>query len=309
MIHVPGTQVAGYTVRAHLGSGGTSEVYKVDNPRTGCLEALKILDTEFTDVDVARTRFQRGFDIARTLDHPHIVTMFCSGEIDSEVLGSNQVRSTLWMTMQYVEGSTAAALIPHPQGQPDLPLILDVLNQVAEALDYAHRMDVLHRDVKPSNVLIGHTAEVSAALTDFGIARFLDDTRPVSQNGRIVGSIPYAAPEILQGQQLSVATDVYSLACSVVELLTGRPPYPRSTTFAVVHAHIAADPPRVSARSAWIPTSIDSILHRALAKHPADRYQSCSELMDLITHVLRDVPIPPAGSRHGGWQRIKPRRR
>lgn len=92
----------------------------------------------------------------------------------------------------YVEGTTAAALIPHPRGQPDLPLVLDVLNQVAEALDYAHRMDVLHRDVKPTNVRSGRTAEISAVLTDFGISRFLDGTWPVSQNGRIAGSLPYA---------------------------------------------------------------------------------------------------------------------
>lgn len=309
MILVPGTQVAGYTVRAHLGSGGTSEVYKVHNPLADRLEALKILDTEFTDVDVARTRFQREFEIARTLDHPHIVAMYRSGEIAREVLGPKQVHSTLWMTMQYVEGTTASALVPVPHGQPHLPLILEVLSQIAQALDYAHQMDVLHRDVKPSNVLIGHTTEISAALTDFGIARFLDDTRPVSQNGRIVGSIPYAAPEMLQGQQLSPATDVYSLACTVVELLTGRQPYPRSTTFGIVHAHIAGDPPRLSARMRWIPTAVDSILRKALAKDPADRYQSCSELIDLITNVLRDVRVPPAQSRLGGWQRIRPRRR
>lgn len=309
VILVPGTRVAGVTVRAHLGSGGTSEVYKVYNPVADRIEALKVLDTEFTSVDIARMRFEREFEIARSLEHPHIVAMYRSGEMAGEVLGPEQVRSALWMTMQYVEGTTAAVLIPAPHGQPRLPLVLEVLTQIAEALDFAHRMDVLHRDVKPSNILIGHETEISAVLTDFGIARFLDDTRPVAQNGRIVGSIPYAAPEMLQGQQLSTATDVYSLACTVVELLTGRPPFPYPTTFGIVHAHIAGVPPDVGDRRRWLPRAIDSILGKALAKDPADRYQSCSELIDLIKNVLRDVPVPPDSPRPFGWSRLRNRGR
>ncbi|ORM28788.1 hypothetical protein BFL43_20665 [Williamsia sp. 1135] len=306
---VPGTRVAGVTVRAHLGSGGTSEVYKVHNPVDDRIEALKVLDTEFTAVDVARTRFEREFELARTLEHPHIVAMYRSGEMAGEVLGPKQVRSALWMTMQYVEGTTAAVLIPTPHGQARMPLVLEVLTQIAEALDFAHRMDVLHRDVKPSNILIGHETEISAVLTDFGIARFLDDTRPVAQNGRIVGSIPYAAPEMLQGQQLSTATDVYSLACTVVELVTGRPPFPYPTTFGIVHAHIAGVPPKVSDRRRWLPLALDSILGKALAKNPAERYQSCSELIDLIKNVLRDVPVPPDSPRPFGWSRLRTRGR
>ncbi|WP_346425986.1 serine/threonine-protein kinase [Williamsia sp. 1135] len=309
MILVPGTRVAGVTVRAHLGSGGTSEVYKVHNPVDDRIEALKVLDTEFTAVDVARTRFEREFELARTLEHPHIVAMYRSGEMAGEVLGPKQVRSALWMTMQYVEGTTAAVLIPTPHGQARMPLVLEVLTQIAEALDFAHRMDVLHRDVKPSNILIGHETEISAVLTDFGIARFLDDTRPVAQNGRIVGSIPYAAPEMLQGQQLSTATDVYSLACTVVELVTGRPPFPYPTTFGIVHAHIAGVPPKVSDRRRWLPLALDSILGKALAKNPAERYQSCSELIDLIKNVLRDVPVPPDSPRPFGWSRLRTRGR
>ncbi|WP_307797372.1 serine/threonine-protein kinase [Williamsia soli] len=309
MILVPGTRVAGLTVRAHLGSGGTSEVYKVHNPVDDRIEALKVLDTEFTAVDVARMRFEREFEIARTLEHPHIVAMYRSGELAGAALGPQQVRSALWMTMQYVEGTTAAVLIPGPHGQPRLPLVLEVLAQIAEALDFAHRMDVLHRDVKPSNILIGHQTQISAVLTDFGIARFLDDTRPVAQNGRIVGSIPYAAPEMLQGQQLSTATDVYSLACAVVELLTGRPPFPYPTTFGIVHAHIAGVPPKVSDRRRWLPSAIDSILGKALAKDPAARYQSCSEFIDLIKNVVRDVPVPPDSPRPFGWSRLRTRGR
>lgn len=309
VILVPGTRVAGLTVRAHLGSGGTSEVYKVHNPVADRIEALKILDTEFTDVEVARTRFEREFEIARALEHPHIVAMYRSGEMTGEVLGPHRGHSALWMTMQYVEGTTAAVLVPTAHGQVRLPLMLRVLTQIADALDYAHRMDVLHRDVKPSNILIGHDDEISAVLTDFGIARFLDDTRPVAQNGRIVGSIPYAAPEMLQGQQLSTATDVYALACTVVELMTGRPPFPYPTTFGIVHAHIAGIPPKLSERRSWIPVAVDSIVAKALAKKPAERYQRCSEFIGLIENALRDVPVPPDSARPFAWSRFRGRGR
>jgi serine/threonine-protein kinase len=212
------------------------------------------------------------------------------------------------MTMQYVEGTSAHALIPHDHDQPHLPVILKVVRQIAGGLDYAHRMDVLHRDVKPSNVLIGHDSEIAAILTDFGIARFLDDTRPVAQNGRVLGSLPYAAPEMLQGQQLSAATDEYSFACSVVELLTGRPPYPMSTSFAIVHAHIASEPPALSSRRSWIPTDVDAMMARALAKDPRARYQSCSELADLVCEVLQDISVPIAPPRRHLWGRPRLRR-
>jgi serine/threonine-protein kinase len=145
-------------------------------------------------------------------------------------------------------------------------------------------------------------------LTDFGIARFLDDTRPVAQNGRVLGSLPYAAPEMLQGQQLSAATDEYSFACSIVELLTGRPPYPLATSFAIVHAHIASAPPALSSRRSWIPRSVDSIMSKALSKDPGQRYQTCSELTDLIFGVLHDISVPAAPPRRGLWGRSKSRR-
>jgi serine/threonine-protein kinase len=305
---VPGDQIDGYIVRAHLGSGGSSEVYKVFNPDVDRVEALKILDADATNVDAARSRFQREFEIARSLDHPNIVQVYRNGEVGRQVLGPNQIRSTLWMTMQYVEGTSAQALIPHDHDQPHLPVILQVVRQIAGGLDYAHRMDVLHRDVKPSNVLIGHHTEIAAVLTDFGIARFLDDTRPVAQNGRVLGSLPYAAPEMLQGQQLSAATDEYSFACSVVELLTGRPPYPMSTSFAIVHAHIASEPPTLSSRRSWIPTSVDAIVARALAKDPDSRYRSCTELADLVCEVLQDISVPLAPPRRHLWSRPRLRR-
>jgi serine/threonine-protein kinase len=309
LVHlVPGDQFDGYTVRAHLGSGGSSEVYKVFNSVADRLEALKILDADAANPVAARERFNREFEIAKSLDHPNIVQMYRNGEFGTGALGPDQSRSTLWMTMQYVEGTSAQTLIPAAHDEPHLSVIRGVLAQIAGALDYAHSMDVLHRDVKPSNVLIGHSSTLEALLADFGIARFLDDARPVAQNGRVLGSLPYAAPEMLQGQQLSPATDEYSFACTVVELLTGRPPYPLATAFAIVHAHIAATPPSVSSRRSWIPPAIDAILSRALAKDPAQRYESCSELADLMGNVLAEVSIPVTRPRRGRWGRARSRR-
>lgn len=276
----PGDRYAGHTVRALLGHGGTSTVYLVDNRLYRRAEALKILNSEGVDIEQTRFRFDREFSIAHSLNHPNIVSVYAHGE----------VADALWMTMQYIEGGSGAALIPQGRALPDVPLVLSVLRQIAEGLDYAHSMDVVHRDVKPSNMLIGSAEPRVAVLTDFGIARFFDDSRPLSRHGRVRGSLPYAAPEVLQAQQLYPATDTYSLAAATVEFLTGKPPFPLPNSFAIVHAHISKPPPRISTHRRWLPRSVDVILAKALAKNPAERYSSCVEFVELMANALRDIP-------------------
>ncbi|MPQ97798.1 protein kinase [Modestobacter sp. I12A-02628] len=285
-----------------IGRGGTSTVYRVTDP-DGRVVALKLLDVEQVRSDVARARFHREFEIARELRHPHVIEVLDHGEAPARVPGA---RPLLWTTMEHVDGVTGSSLVPGPHAEPDLPRVLAVAGQVAGALDHAHARDVVHRDVKPSNVLVRAVDGAPwAVLTDFGIARFLDDARPLARNGRVLGSLPYAAPEVLQAQQLSGATDVYGLACTLVEWLTGRPPFPLPSPFAIVHAHLTRPPPELHRRRGWLPRALGPVVARALAKDPADRYVRCTEFTDLVAGLLSGVePVRPAAEQQGrlsGW--------
>jgi serine/threonine-protein kinase len=193
----------------------------------------------------------------------------------------------LWTALELMPGGTAARLVPRRHRLPDLGLALDVLGQAAEGLDYAHAHDVVHRDVKPANLLLSAGPRPRVVVSDFGLAQLLDDAHPVAPNGRVQGSLPYAAPEVLQAHRLLPQTDVYALACTATELLTGEPPFPRATAFAVTYAHISAPPPRLS-RRVPLPQTVDDVVARALAKEPQRRHSSCLEfvraLADCVAH-------------------------
>ncbi|MFT4128162.1 MAG: serine/threonine-protein kinase [Gordonia sp. (in: high G+C Gram-positive bacteria)] len=296
-----GDVVAGFTVDDVVGHGASSDVYRVHRDGETTPLALKVLHADESDSTRTRERFNREFAIASLLHHEHIVSMIDSGEApppaDEAHLypGTQPPTSLLWLAMQYVGGPSAISLIPSDREQPRVATIVRVAQQIAAALDYAHSQDVLHRDVKPANILLTSSivADADGLLSDFGIAQLLDDTRPLSRNGRVQGSIAYAAPELLQAQQLSPATDLYALACSLMELLTGAPPYPRATAFAITYAHIRDEPPKPTRRRPWLPSALDSVFARALAKDPAARYPSAAEFVDIIVRALRDVPVPP----------------
>ncbi|MDL9938916.1 serine/threonine-protein kinase [Gordonia sp. ABSL1-1] len=298
-----GDQVDGYTIDHFLGGGSSADVFAAHQRDQTGLVALKVLHAKVYDRARLEERFDREFTIARMLEHPHIVRVHSRGRTAPPVTDTESAsREVRWMTMQYVAGAPATILVPARGEEPDVATVLAVAGQIADALDYAHDADVIHRDVKPANILTtitdihdGHAPPqdpVRAYLSDFGIAQLLDDTRPLARNGRVQGSIAYAAPELLQAQRLSAATDQYALACSLVEFLTGEPPYPRATPFAITYAHINDDPPKPSRRRRWLPSGVDSIVAKALAKDPAARYDSCGEFVALITRMMRDVPVP-----------------
>ncbi|GAC67451.1 serine/threonine-protein kinase [Gordonia soli] len=300
----PGEVVAGHIVDDHLGGGSSADVYRVHladgpGPDEQTPRALKVLHPESADAERARDRFEREFYLASLLHHRHIVEVFDRGEV---IPSHPDDVATLWMSMEYVDGPPATELIPAKADEPDVATIVTVARQIADALDHAHRHDVLHRDVKPANILVAASAEgADAALGDFGIAQLLDDTRPLARNGRVEGSIAYAAPELLQAQQLSGATDQYALACSLFELLTGRVPFPRATPFAITYAHIHDDIPRLSRVRSWLPSGLDSVFAKAMAKGPDRRYPTCTEFTDIVGRTLRGVPVPPPVERPRRW--------
>nr|WP_202422746.1 serine/threonine-protein kinase [Gordonia sp. SID5947] len=291
--------MAGYTIDALLGSGSSAEVYRAHRGSGTDPIALKVLHTRPSDRQRVRERFDREFTIASRLPHPNIVRMYARGEIDSTTgIETSSCVTVLWTAMQFVEGMPATELIVHRPAEPDITAITQIGGQIADALDFAHAMEVLHRDVKPANIMVSRpSGRVHAVLTDFGIAQLLDDARPLARNGRVQGSIAYAAPELLTAQRLSPATDLYALAASLFELLTGDPPFKRATAFAVTYAHLHDPIPRLTSARPWLPSALNSVFAKALAKDPQDRYETCTQFTDIVARALRDVPVPESPRR------------
>lgn len=206
-----GTIFAGYTIVRRLGSGGMGEVYLAQHPRLPRQDALKVLRPEVSADGEYRERFHREADIAATLWHPHIVGVHDRGEFDRQ----------LWISMDYVDGTDAGALQRdrYPGGMPAAE-VAEIVAAVADALDYAHQRNLLHRDVKPANILVAKDDQ-RILLADFGIARWVDDPSGLTATNMTVGTVSYAAPEQLMGGQLDGRADQYALAATAYHLLTG----------------------------------------------------------------------------------------
>ena len=255
----------GYVVDGVVGHGGSATVYRAHHAAVPeHAVALKVLDEQHHD-PTNLTRLRREFEFATRAAHPHVVTMFDCGPG--------------WLTMQLVGGGTVPSLASRDER-------LTALAHVADALDHAHTLGIVHCDVKPANILVSEPfSDDGAILTDFGIARAVTDgmaRRPT----HVEGSLPYVAPEVLHGHAPSASSDEYALACTTVELLTGSPPFTAPTSMALVNAHVHSAVPKYSRRYDWVPRAFDSILAKAMAKTPELRYQSCSELIALITRAI-----------------------
>ncbi|WP_280372945.1 serine/threonine-protein kinase, partial [Nocardia abscessus] len=283
-----GDVFAGYVIKRILGHGGMGTVYLAQHPRLPRLTALKLLKRDlYADTDIRR-RFEREADLVAQLDHPNIVTVFDRGAEDRQ----------LWISMQYVPGADASCA--------DVDVLapgraVQIVADTAAALDFAHANQVLHRDVKPANILlakapIGQPERV--LLTDFGIAGIRGAESTIGSSGTITATLAFGAPEQLIGQPLDDRADQYSLACTLFWMLTGAPPYPGANPAAVVNNHLYAPIPVLSRVRSGLPPALDPVLARALAKRPADRFASCAEFAAAAKHAL-------AG--HPGWHRTAPR--
>ena len=230
------TSFAGYTILRPLGSGGMADVYLAKHPRLPRRDALKILSEGTTADAEFRERFNREADLAATLWHPHIVAVHDRGEFDGH----------LWIAMDYVEGTDAARLMRERfrGGMPEQD-VCAIVTAVAGALDYAHARGLLHRDVKPANILLTHPDEDDhrILLADFGVARQLADISGITETNVAVGTVAYAAPEQLVGSNIDGRADQYALAASAFHLLTGAPPFSNSNPVAVIGQHLHAAPP------------------------------------------------------------------
>ncbi|MEE6177291.1 serine/threonine-protein kinase [Mycobacterium sp. 050134] len=277
-----GSVVAGYRIEGVLGAGGMGTVYLARHPTLPRSDALKVLSAELSHDDQFRRRFTREADLAATLSHPNIVTVFNRGETED---------GQLWIAMQYIEG-TAANDLDAANLTP--ARVVRIVTDVGKALDYAHSRRVLHRDVKPGNFLVarpGAGEQERVLLADFGIARALDDATTLTATGSLVFTAAYASPEAVEGQAVDHRADIYSLGCSLFRLLTGRTPYEDFHGLpAMLMAHVMKPVPRPSQYVIGLPPAVDDVVARAMAKNPADRFFSAGEMADATTAALTGLP-------------------
>ncbi len=262
-----GAVFAGYTIVRRLGAGGMGEVYLAQHPRLPRRDAVKILPGELTENLEFRQRFNREADLAASLYNEHIVGIHDRGEYEGQ----------LWISMDYVEGTDAAQLLrQYPSGMPKADVV-EIISAVADALDYAHSRGLLHRDVKPANILLSDaTPRRRILLADFGIARELGEISGLTATNMMMGTTAYCAPEQLQGLDLDGRADQYALACTAYNLLTGSAPFHGSNPAVVITQHLSAPPPKISERRPEL-ADLDGALAKALAKSPADRYPTCTD--------------------------------
>ncbi|MEV0547194.1 serine/threonine-protein kinase [Nocardia salmonicida] len=273
----PGDVVAGYRIERVLGSGGMGSVYAARHPRLPRLVAVKLLHSTFSADPVFRGRFEREADLAGRLDHPNIVAIHDRG---SE-------HGRLWIAMQYVAGSDAESALRTGALAP--VRALRIARATADALDCAHAAGLLHRDVKPANILLSESAGSTGErvlLTDFGIAKAIDESTALTRTGTLVATLRYAAPEQLDGRTAGPRSDQYSLACTLFHLLAGRPPYNASNAGALVGAHLMQPVPRISALVPGLPDAVDVVFARALSKDPDHRFASCAQMVAAATTAL-----------------------
>jgi len=266
-----GAQVAGYRISGTLGRGGMGFVYEAEHAVLGRKAALKTLLPELLEDGDFRQRFVTESQTVAALDHPSIIPIYDAGDAGGVV----------YIAMRYVAGGDLAQLIE--SGTLELERALDILEQVAGALDAAHANELVHRDVKPANVLVETGGRVY--LTDFGIAKRAR-SKGVTQTGFFVGTLDYAAPEQIRGEPVGAPADVYAFGCLVFESLTGKKPFERDTDVAVMYAQLRDDPPSASELRPELPASVDAVVARALAKEEDGRYRTCRELVEGVRACL-----------------------
>ncbi len=279
------TVVAGYRIDGTLGEGGMGTVYRATQLSLERVVALKVLTAELSADPAFRERFRREGLLQAALDHPHIVTVYEAGATDNR----------LFLAMRMVEGPTLKDLIL--RRQLDDRRALRLLTQVAEALDAAHAKGLIHRDVKPQNVLVG--AGDHAYLADFGLTKGNDDAA-MTETGQFVGTIDYISPEQARGTRATARSDVYALTAVLCECLTGRVPFERATEERALLAHLTERPPRLSEVRSDLPAAMDEVVAKGMAKDPADRPASAGELMLQARRALGAAPgeasAPPAST-------------
>jgi serine/threonine protein kinase len=295
-----GTTFGKYKITGVLGKGGMGEVFEAYDIEIGRTVALKIIKSQYANDHRYRMRFERESHAAATLQEPHVIPIHDFGEIDG----------SLFIDMRLVRGTDLQSLLD--KGPLDPSRAVAIITQIAAALDAAHAEGLIHRDVKPQNIIV--TPADFAYLVDFGIAEVMGDTR-LTATGVHVGSWAYMAPERFSSQEITPAVDVYALTCVLYESLTSQMPFPVDSQEAVVAAHLASPPPRPSVTNPRVPAAFDDVIARGMAKEPDDRYGSAGALGRAANRALQGVsrtslgrpteyippPQPPQPPQYPSW--------
>lgn len=287
----PGARLAGYLIEAEIGRGGMAVVYRAYDDRLDRRVALKVLAPDLARDEAFRRRFIQESRAAAAVDHPHIIPVFDAGEADG----------VLYLAMRYVPGGDVRLLLDRAAPLP-VARACSLIAQVASALDAAHARGLVHRDVKPTNMLLDMSPASSRPdhvyLSDFGLAKPSAATSGITMTGQFLGTVDYVAPEQIQGLPVDGRADLYSLACASFEMLCGTPPFRREHGMAVMAAQLSDPPPAASSFRPELPAAVDVVLARALAKAPADRYARC---LDFAESLLAACGIG-AGAAVPDWQ-------
>jgi YVTN family beta-propeller protein len=275
-----GTVLGVYEIRERIGRGGMGEVYLAHDVRLGRPVALKVLPERFARDERFRERLLRESRLAASLDHPNVVPVYDAGEADGR----------LYIAMRYVAGADLKAAL-RTGGPPAPERTVAIAAQVAEALDAAHRRGLVHRDVKPSNVLLDQQGDRDHAyLADFGLTHSGRGADPT--DGQLMGTVDYVAPEQVRGDEVDGRADQYALGCLLFECLTGSLPFRQSSEVATIFAHLEEPPPAASERNDALPEAVDAVLARAMAKEPTQRFDTCRELVQ-ATHEALGLAAAP----------------
>ncbi len=295
-----GRRLAGYRLEREIGRGGMAVVYQAEDLRLGRTVAVKLLAPELARNDLFRKRFEYESRVAASIDHPHIVPVFDAGEAEG----------VLFIAMRYVHGRDLRVLLDR-EGPLSLQQATRIAGQVASALDAAHAHDLVHRDVKPGNILVAEGTDSEhpehVYLTDFGLTKKSLSLTGLTTVGQFVGTVDYVAPEQISGKPVDGRCDVYSLACVVFECLAGSPPFRRDDELAMLWAHLHDPPPPLPRPLPGRPDlseaqseALDATMARALAKTPAERFDSCLSFVAAVRaagtgpgapHTGRPVPV------------------
>ncbi|GHH81317.1 hypothetical protein GCM10018781_63700 [Kitasatospora indigofera] len=289
-----GRRIAGYELERESGRGGMAVVYRAKDLRLGRTVAVKLLAPELARNEVFRQRFIHESQVAAAIDHPNIIPVFEAGEADG----------ILYIAMRYVPGRDLRTLLNR-----DGPLPADqtvrMAAQVASALDAAHEHELVHRDVKPGNILVAAGTDSEHPehlyLADFGLTKKSLSLSGLTTVGQIVGTLDYAAPEQISGRPVDGRCDLYSLGCVVFEMLAGAPPFRREDDVALLWAHLNEPPPPVTPLRPDLPPAVDAVLAGALAKTPEERYDTCLGFVAELRAATTGAPAEP-----GRWQSAGP---
>lgn len=277
----PGSQVAGYLLEQLVGVGGVAVVFRARDERLGRVVALKLLAGD----DVVHRRFAREARAVAAVDHPHIIPVYEAGEADG----------VMFIAMRFVAGDDLRVVVGR-DGPLSARRAAGFISPVASALDAAHAAGLVHRDVKPGNMLVdvGPHRPEHVYLSDFGLARGVMSMGELTGAGQFLGTPDYAAPEQITGQAVDGQVDQYALGCVAYTLLSGQIPFVREEPMAELYAHLSAPPPRLTVARPDLPGAVNEVIARAMAKAPEDRYESCGDFADALREALDVEPYDPA---------------